>query len=132
MNRDEPPADSSESIRMELDPDRLTALFLESDLPENRVREFFAFLRTEFEVQVGKLRPEDPPDALITVQRTRNPFTWMAEQVRKGDLRVELDRELRRRMATHGNEDAWSGRSIETLREVVRAWSGAGPRAASG
>jgi hypothetical protein len=95
------------------------------DLPVDEVKMLFAFLKAEFTLQPGLLRPTDPASLFSRSLRGRRLFGWMLAQARFADASSELNTELARRIGLHGLQREWV--SIETVDDIVRAWCGMRP-----
>ncbi len=95
--------------------------------PESEVISFLGFVEFEVGIPGGVLRPSDSTDAILDPPRTRNPFAWLEYQVKAGDIRVELEAQIDRRLKEANLADRWP--KVSTIDDVIRIWCGRRPGA---
>lgn len=91
-------------------------------VPDEAMTTLFELLEAESGVSPGLLRPTDPVLKLFNRPETRNPFKWLVFETRSDDRKSEINYRLRQRMEKFGTIDKWA--SIETIDDLVKAWSG--------
>lgn len=112
--------------REELDVDQLFArAWASRGLSRDQVREALALIEAEYGLPAGILRPEDSLEVLFQPVQTSNPWHRLQYRFWAGDKRIELDRQVSRRLARYGTEGAWA--KIRTIDDFIRAWCGGAP-----
>ena len=111
--RDRPALTRDESVRM-----------FWSDLPPKDVSDFFEMIETEYQLDVGLLRPDDNLERFTTPIKTKNPLRWFSVEPRLEDRASELNYQIVKPADQAGLAHYLP---VHTVREYVRIWCGFAP-----
>ena len=95
-----------------------------SDLPSEHVADFFEMIETEYQLDVGLLRPDDNLERFTTPIKTKNPLRWFAVEPGLEDSASELNYQIVQRADKAGLANYLP---VHTVREYVRIWCGLAP-----
>jgi hypothetical protein len=95
-----------------------------SDLPPKDVADFFEMIETEYQLDVGLLRPDDNLERFVTPIKTKNPLRWFAVEPGLEDRASELNYQIVKRADQAGLANYLP---VHTVREYVRIWCGLAP-----
>ena len=95
-----------------------------SDLPSEDVADFFEMIETEYQLDVGLLRPDDNLERFTMPIKTKNPLRWFAVEPGLEDCASELNYQLCKRADKAGLANYLP---VHTVREYVRIWCGLAP-----
>jgi len=95
-----------------------------SDLPPQDVADFFEMIETEYQLDVGLLRPDDNLERFVTPIKTKNPLRWFAVEPGLEDRASELNYQIVKRADQAGLANYLP---VHTVREYVRIWCGLAP-----
>ena len=94
-----------------------------SDLPPEDVAAFFEMIETEYQLDVGLLRPDDNLERFTTPIQTKNPLRWFAVEPGLEDSASELNYQIVQRAET----GLANYLPVHTVGEYVRIWCGLAP-----
>ena len=95
-----------------------------AELPPEDLADFFEMIETEYQLDVGLLRPDDNLERFTTPIKTKNPLRWFAVEPGLEDRASELNYQIVQRADQAGLANYLP---VHTVREYVRIWCGLAP-----
>jgi len=94
------------------------------NLPPDALAEFFKLIESEYQLDIGLLRPDDNLARLTTPIKTKNPLRWFAVEPGLEDRASELNYQIAQRAERFGLAQHLP---VQTIGEYVRVWCGLAP-----